>query len=341
MGRWVSLAGRVVVLAAVAACGPPPPPGQVSAPPGSAGTISARAVPSPTAGRAYVLGLSVPEPSAEPWASMAHGAQQEASRLGAELAIPKVSGQSGGERQAKQVRELVGRSVDFLLLGAGDDPLVAPALSEAIGRGVPIGGISSLVAVDRVVFKVGPDRYAAGRVQAECLGAALGGRGAVGLLAGPPESLPALERAQGFRETLQRQFPRIQIVVEHPTALGREAAAALVGEWLQQWPGLAGIAAEDEPTALGSLDAVLAAGRRSQTRLAAADLGEPGEQAIRDGSIACATAQQAVAEGRAAVRNAMAYLAGRPYEKNVRSAPALVTPENIGRVDWGAIRAPS
>jgi ABC-type sugar transport system substrate-binding protein len=283
----------------------------------------------------------LPNSHLEPWRSLAFGARDEAAQRGVELAVPEVAGADDAERQARRVRELIARRVDFILLGGGDSPAVGPAIDEALARKFPLGGLSSLVPAERLVFKVGPDRFGLGRVQAECLGAALAGRGAVALLAGPADSLPALEPAQGFRETLQKQFPNVQLVAERAASLDRAAAAGQVAEWLGRWPGLAGLATGgDEPT-LGALDALFAAGRLGQTKVAVANLGPPAEPSLRDGGIQCASAQQAVAEGRAAVRNALAYLAGQPYEKNVKSPPVLLTRENLEKIDWGAIRAPT
>ena len=161
-----------------------------------------------------------------------------------------------------------------------------------------------------------------GRLQAECLGGALGGRGAIGLLAGPTDSLPMLEQSQGFRETLKKQFPNLTLVADQASAVNRSFAAELVADWLQRWPNLVGLAAEAEEPALGALDALAEAERLGQIKVAATNLGPLGERSLRDGGFQCETVEQAVAEGRAAIRNAQAYLASQPYERNVKSPPS-------------------
>ena len=300
-------------------------------------------LPTPTpapASRPYSLGLSVPDVDREPWRSLAHGARDEAALSRVELSLPSGDGASGEEQQVRQIRDLTARPVDFLLLGGGDGPNVRPAIDEAVGRGIPIGALSSLVPVDRGVFKVGPDRFGLGRVQAECLGTALGGRGTVALLAGPRSDAPSLEHAEGFKGTLARQFSNVQLVAEREDALDRRAAADQVSSWLQRWPDLAGVAAGADPWVNGALDALGPAGRLGQTKVASIGLPRRGEDALRGGEIRCAAMQQAVAEGRAAVRNALAYLDSQPYQKYVVSPPMLVTPDNVDRVEWGLIRAP-
>ena len=327
MRRGVLIAHAIGLIALVA-CTPPPSPGPAgTSRPAAASTP--RMVAPPTVARAFSLGLALPDRRLEPWVSLAYGARDE------------VSGRDPSDRLTRQVRELAGRPVDFLLIGDGDGPLVEAAVDEAAGRAVPMGGLSSLVSAERLVFKLGPDRYAVGRVQAECLGTALSGRGAVGLLAGPPDNAPALEQAQGFRETLQKQFANVQILAERAALLDRAASAALVNDWLRRWPDLAGLATGTEAMALGTLDALAATGRLGQIKVAVVGLSPLTEPSVRDGGIQCGVAQQAVAEGRAAVRNALAFLASQPYERNVKSPPVLVTRENFGKIDWGSIRAPA
>jgi ABC-type sugar transport system substrate-binding protein len=339
-GGWFPRRWAVALVALIMACAPPGRPGpNPTSEQASAAPAQSRVVASPRGNGAHKLGLAVPDRRVEPWLSLALGAQDEAARRGVELIIPEVGWASEAERQAQQIRGLLGR-VDFIQLGGGEGPTVAPAIEEALAQGVPIGGLSSLVPVERVVFKIGPDRYGMGRLQAECLGAALPRRGEVGLLSGSLTSAPAVEQSRGFKETLRRQFPDAQLVVEQTGVLDRVAAAALVADWLQQWPGLQGLASGYEEGVLGIFDALADAGRLGRTKVAAADLGPLTEGSLRDGGLHCASVQQAVAEGRSAVSNALAYLAGEHYEKNLKSAPVLVTGENIGRLDWGPIRAP-
>jgi ABC-type sugar transport system substrate-binding protein len=334
--------GRSLALLCLLAAGCAPPTAPV--PTGTPGTplvltaTPARLTPSPTAVRTFSIGLALPDLATEPWRSLAYGVRDETAQRSVELVLPEAGG-SGPERQARGIRELLGRRPDLLLVGGGGSPAVTAAVDEA-ARSLPIGGLTSLLPVERLVFKVGPDRLGLGRVEAECLGASLNGRGAVALIMGPPESVPAFEQSQGFREALQRQYPSTQIVAERAVALERAAAAGQVAEWLEQWPALAGVASGSNEQALGALDALWRGGRLGQTKVASIGLNPLLEPSLRDGGLQCAALQQAAAEGRAAVRNALAYLAQQPFERNVKSPPLLVTGDNLNKIDWSQVRAP-
>jgi ABC-type sugar transport system substrate-binding protein len=254
--------------------------------------------------------------------------------------MPATGGQSPEERQAGRIRELAASEVDFLLIGAGDGPLVRSAVEQAVARGVPLGALSSELPVELLIFKIGPDHQALGRLQAECLGTALAGRGSLALLSGPTDRVANLEQTRGFKETLARRFPGLRLVAERAASFNRAAAAEQVDGWLAHQPDLSGLAATAEEPTLGALDALWEAGRLGRTKVATTGLGPIGEASLRDGGLHCAAVPQAVAEGRAAIRNAVDYLAHRPYQKSITIPPLLLTRENVERVDWGPIRAP-
>ena len=235
---WVPAAGLLAAVLLLAACAPPASPVSTAGPIVGQALLD-RPVSNPTVGGSFNLGLALADPSQEPWRSLAYGAREEATRQGVELELPLARGANSAERQADQLRELVQRRVDLALVVGGDGPLLTAAVAEASAHGLPLAGLSSSVSVERLVFKVGTDWYAMGRLQAECLGAVIGGRGQVARLSGPSNGLAALAQAQSFRETLHQRFPRIELVAEQSALLDRTGASEVVGGWLTRWPELA------------------------------------------------------------------------------------------------------
>ena len=60
-----------------------------------------------------------------------------------------------------------------------------------------------------------------GRLQAECMGKALGGKGKVAMMSFITGQIWADLRAKGFKETLAKEFPEITIVAENRLATTR------------------------------------------------------------------------------------------------------------------------
>jgi ABC-type sugar transport system substrate-binding protein len=347
VAAFAVLSSRLVRLLAVplalawllSACVPPARPTAERSEPRATPTAAQPARPTP---RPHLtIGFSAPDLSLEPWRSQLYGARDEALELGYEVSSPEPGTGPLAERQARQVRELVRRKVDLLLYGGDSAPPLEAALGGAAAAGIPIAGLASSAGLERQVFRVGPDRAAQGRLTAECLGGAIGGRGQVALLAGPAGSVSAIEQANGLRETLARRFPNTTLVEERQALVDRETAAALLASWLAARPALSGVVATAEPLALGSLDALSAVGRLGRVRVASIGLSPLGEPSLRDGGLQCAVLQQPVAEGRAALRNAVSLLQGQPFERTLKSPSVLATRDNLDQLDWAAIRAPA
>jgi ABC-type sugar transport system substrate-binding protein len=295
----------------------------------------------PTPRPHLTIGFSAPDPSLEPWRSQLYGVRDEALELGHEVSLLEPSPGALTERQARQVRELVRHKVDLLLYGGESAPPLEAALAEATAASIPIAGLASSAGLERQVFRVGPDRAAQGRLAAECVGGAIGGRGQVVMLAGPAGTVSAVEQANGLRDTLGRRFPNAPLVEERLVPAERDTAASVLAGWLAARPTMSAVVATAEPLALGSLDALYAVGRLGRVKVASIGLSPLGEPSLRDGGLQCAVLEQAVAEGRAALRNAVSLLQGKPFDRTLKSPSILATRDNLDQLDWTAIRAPA
>ena len=331
---WSALAIALTTLAS--GCAPPASPGLFEPTP----TALPTARPTATTGPAgpYTLGLVVPNPGLEPWSELVEAARQTAAQGGAELAL---AGPRDGpaERPAEQVRQLIRRRVDLLLLAGPADRELDRVLAEAAARGILLAGLDSQVSVERLLFRVGPDHRELGRLQARCLDQAVGARGSIGLLAGPRNDPAALERLQGFKETLQREAPEVSIVEEFAGPLNQVAAAAAIGGWLERRPELSGLATDGPAASLGALEALAAAGLVGQLPLATASFGPPAEAALREGALTCEADQQLPVVAETAVQTALAYLDGQSFERSTRIPPRLLTGESFAQLKWG-VREP-
>jgi ABC-type sugar transport system substrate-binding protein len=266
----------------------------------------------------------LPDPAAKPWAELVVGAQQEAAAAGAELALAAgpVAGRPGPPGQ--QLQTLVERRVDLVLIAGGGEALEA-VLRAVEDRGVPLAGLDSQVSVERLLFRAGPDRQALGRLQAECLSLTINGPGSILLLATNWNSPASLEWARGFQSALERQRPQPRLVVERAGRLEPAGAAQLIDQALERWPDLKGLAVEGELAARGALEALRARDQVGRVRLASANVGPLADPALGDGTLACDVADQHEATARAAVRNALAYLNGRPFARNLELPPLVRT----------------
>ncbi|MBX5465305.1 MAG: TMAO reductase system protein TorT [Clostridia bacterium] len=334
--RRAALTGLLSLAVLASACGGSGSGGQASQTGGATSAGSTGGSP-----KTITLGLAMPAISTAFWVSMDYGVMDEAKKLGVQVIAVDAGGFDQSARQIQQIQTLVQRKVDVLLVGATDSKAVAPAVDQAVAQGIPVIGLSSLPATDKLAVKVGADHYGMGAFDAECLGTALGGQGQVAIMAGPPGVNWAQDRDQGFKETLAQKFPNIKIVAEQFGPSERNQGVTLMQDWLQAFPNLKGVFAVTDDLGAGAADALSAAGKTGQVKIATANLSQVGEQYLKDGKIACEAAQAVVQQGREAVRAAVALVRHQPYQKVIKTQAIGVTAENLATLDTSVISAPA
>jgi len=286
-----------------------------------------------------VLGLSTPALNTEFWVNMYYGVVDEAQRQGVQIIVLDAGGYNNTLRQIQQIQDLVQRRVDALLVGATNAEAVANVVEFAAARGIPVIGLSSLPATDKLAIRVGADHYDMGVLQAKAMAEALGGRGQVAIMAGPAGASWAEARRAGFRDTIA-QYPGITIVAEQYSNSDRLSGLQLMEDWIARFPDLAGVYGATDDLSAGAADALEAAGLTGKVVVTGSNLSQIGRQYLAEGKIYANTAQQVVLQGRLAVQHTLKLLMGEPYETDIRTASVLVTAENLATVDMSTIAAP-
>src|SRR5690606_37622379 len=164
----------------------------------------------------------------------------EAQRQGVQIIVLDAGGYNNTLRQIQQIQDLVQRRVDALLVGATNAEAVANVVEFAAARGIPVIGLSSLPATDKLAIRVGADHYDMGVLQAKAMAEALGGRGQVAIMAGPAGASWAEARRAGFRATIA-QYPGITIVAEQYSNSDRLSGLQLMEDWIARFSDLAGV----------------------------------------------------------------------------------------------------
>ncbi|AJY75188.1 TMAO reductase system protein TorT [Paenibacillus beijingensis] len=287
-----------------------------------------------------VIGLSVPSLSSSFWTSIVYGAQSEADRLGAKLIVVNAGGDTKVQDQISQIQNLIQKQVDALIVGATDGKGVAPIVSQAVSKGIPVVGLSSLPESDELVSEVGADHYKIGQLLAKGMGDALKGTGQVAMMAGPAGQHWATDRAKGFQETISSEFPAIKIVSIEHTDDNRNGALTLMEDWLQRFPDLTGVFTATDDIGAGAADAIAAANKTGGILIASSNLSPVGIDYMKRGLITFETAEKVVVQGKAAAEQAYNAVAGKPVEKQVITDVLYVDRNGIDSVDLSEINAP-
>ena len=209
-------------------------------------------------GRSYAVGLVVPD-LVHPF--FAEFAKSLAAVLRTHhLAFLLASSEENPELELEEVRTLIRRGVDVLVLASCSRTL--PKLTEAETSGVPVLLVDRRFPRMRTSF-VGSDDVLAGKLAVEHLVAT--GRRRIAHIAGL-ETSPARDRLQGFRQTMQTaglSVPDTYVIrKERLEESGDLAGCEAMQQLLRQQQRPDAVFCYNDMSAVGSIDAVLAAGLR-------------------------------------------------------------------------------
>ena len=181
-------------------------------------------------------------------------------------------------QQVSDIETVMARDPDIIVSIPTDPVATAAAYKAAADAGV------KLVFMDNVpdglepgtdyVSVVSADNYGNGVVSAHLMAKALNGSGKVGLIYHEADFFVTQQRYEGFKSTIEEQYPDIEIVDERGIAGPDFAgdAQAVADAWLTQYPDLDGIWAVWDVPAEGVMAAARAAGR-TDLKIATEDLG--------------------------------------------------------------------
>jgi ribose transport system substrate-binding protein len=212
----------------------------------------------------------------------------EAAKHGYQVIV--TSGERDVARQQNQVKDFIVNKVSAIVLCPCDSKSIGPAIQEAEDAGIPVftADIACLAPGVKVVSHVATDNYGGGKLAAQAMIEALGGRGKVAII-DHPEVESVILRTRGFEEEIAKANKPpdvdIQIVAKLPGGGVRDISFKVAQDILQSHPDIAGIFAINDPSALGALAALEKAGKAGQVKIVGFDGQPDGKKAIKEGKI--------------------------------------------------------
>ena len=239
--------------------------------------------------------------------------KDEAAKHGMEVVL--VSGEFDAAKQRNQVADFIVKRSAAIVLSPCDSKAVGTAIAEANKAGIPVFtvDIAALAGGAKVVSHVATDNLGGGRLAAQAIIEALGGRGKVAIL-DHPEVESVMLRTRGFEEELanqkQEKGVNIQVVAKLPGGGTKDKSFRAAEDLMQAHPELNGIFAINDPSALGAVAALEKGGKLAQVKVVGFDGMPEGKQAIKAGQIYADPIQFPDKIGRTAVQTIRKYLDG-------------------------------
>jgi len=289
-----------------------------------------RAGTAPAAGgakKAGTIGLSVLTMNNPFFKEIADSLAAEAAKHGYE--VTAVSGDFDVAKQQNQVKDFIVRKVAAIVLCPCDSKSIASAVREANAAGIPVftADIACLDPSAKVVSHIATDNKQGGRMAADAIVEALGGKGKVAILDHAMVESVML-RTQGFDERLaeihkERPDVKIEVVVRLPGGGDKAKSFQTTQDLIQAHGDLNGIFAINDPSALGARAALEAAGKADTIKIVGFDGQPEGKRAIRDGKIFADPVQFPDRIGVTTAQAIVKYMNGETVPKEILIPTAL------------------
>ena len=163
--------------------------------------------------------------------------------------------------QLDQVNKMVDDKAAAIVVIAQNGDSIVPAVKRANEAGIPV------IATNRdinggVFINVVNNERQAGELQADYMAAHLPQNAKVVYIKGDMTISAAVNRYEGFKETIKAKRPDVEIIASNSTGDWSEAQGIReLSLWLGMYPQIDGVAAANDYMAMGAIKAMKAAGR--------------------------------------------------------------------------------
>ena len=163
--------------------------------------------------------------------------------------------------QLDQVNKMVDDKAAAIVVIAQNGDSIVPAVKRANEAGIPV--IATNRDINGGVFtNVINNERQAGELQADYMAAHLPQNAKVVYIKGDMTISAAVNRYEGFKETIKAKRPDVEIIASNSTGDWSEAQGIReLSLWLGMYPQIDGVAAANDYMAMGAIKAMKAAGR--------------------------------------------------------------------------------
>jgi ribose transport system substrate-binding protein len=275
------------------------------------------------------------------WKSIHAGANKAGQELGVEIVWKGPVREDDRDEQIKVVENFIASRIDAIVLAPLDDTALVPAASEASREGIPVVIIDSDIKWAGRTSFVATDNFKGGVVAAKYLGAALNGQGKLIVLRYQEGSASTAERERGFIDTLQKEFPKVELVSSNQYGGATTESAYKTSEnLLVKWKQIDAVFCPNESTTFGMLRALQDSKRAGQVKFVGFDSSAKLVEALEKGELHGLVLQNPFRMGELGVRAALDKLDRKPVEPRIDTGVQLVTRERMNEPDVKALLSP-
>ena len=226
-------------------------------------------------------------------------------------------------KQTNDVEDLISRNVSVLIVNPVDSDAVAPAVKDAISKGIKVISVDRVVNGVDVDCQIASDNVAGARMATEYLVETIGEGAPVAELQGTTGASATIDRGAGFHEVADE---KLEVTGSQTADFNRATGMTVMENLLQADGSIKGVFAHNDEMALGALEAIAATGK--DIKVVGFDATDDAVAAVKAGKMLATVAQQPDQMGKTAVDTAITLADGETVEKSIPVEVKLVTKDS-------------
>jgi len=268
--------------------------------------------------------------SHEFWKSIHAGAIAASRETGVEIIWKGPIREDDREDQIQLVENFISSGIDAIVLAPLDDRALLLPVRHAAERGIPTVIIDSDIQGNSHISFVATDNYQGGVIAAHRMAELLKKKGTVIILRYQEGSASNTNRENGFRDTLLKEYPSIQILSDNQY-VGPTTESAYTGceNLLNRFPDVNAIFAPNEPVAFACMRALTGRNLAGKVFLVGFDASDKLIDGVRKGVVQGLVLQDPFKIGYLGVMTVVKHLNGETVEPRIDTGITLVTAENL------------
>jgi ribose transport system substrate-binding protein len=263
------------------------------------------------------------------WKSIRAGAEKAGEEAGAKIYWHGPEREGDREKQIQIIEDFIVQKVSGIVLAPNDNKALVPSVEKVFEKNITCVIIDSAIDTDKIVSFVATDNYKGGVIAARRMGKILNGRGKIIVIKYAPGSASTMKREDGFINTIENEFPEIEIVDTKYGLDTVETALQATEDLLMRNAELDGLYACNESTSVGALRAMQSQGRSGKMKMVGFDAGELLIQGLKSGAIDSLVVQNPYKMGYESVKVVVAKLNGETVPRQIDTGVELVTKERL------------
>jgi ribose transport system substrate-binding protein len=263
------------------------------------------------------------------WESVHAGAEKAGEELGYEISWNGPELESDRERQIQIVEDFIALKVAGVVLAPNGSNALVPKVEEMFAKNIPCVIIDSEINTDKYVSFAATNNYQGGVIAARRMGKILNGKGKVIVIKFMPGSGSTTNRENGFIDTIEKEYPGIEIVDTKYGMATVETALQAAEDLLTKHTELDGLYACNAGTSVGSAQALQSQGRSEKIKMVGFDAEDTLIDKLKSGVIDSLVVQDPYKMGYIGVRTLVDKLNGKEVPKSIDTGVELITVERL------------